>query len=165
VRSPNIALRRLVLAALVLAAGCNGDGLTDTEREAAGAYLLIGINQQALPFDIGRPCGERADRGFLQLGEENRFYVEVEIYNPTCPDEADDDPHVWSGTGIWTVIDGNVRLVNDVGAQQYVTFGTAPAPLVGDVLDATGNFEVVGYEGTPIRPTLQPVQVTFNFTR
>jgi hypothetical protein len=165
VRSTQIARSRLLLAALLFAAGCNGDGLTDTEREAAGAYLLVGINEQGLPFSIGRPCGERAERGYLELGEENRFYVELDVYNPSCPDEADDDPHTWTGTGIWTVIDGNVRLVSDLGAQQYVKFTTAPALLVGGNLTATGTLEVVGYEGDPIRPTLRPVQVTLTFTR
>jgi hypothetical protein len=37
--------------------------------------------------------------------------------------------------------------------------------LVGDALNATGDFQVVGYEGSPIRQTLRPVTVTFNFIR
>ena len=150
--------------ALVLAtAGCSGDGLTDTERLVAGGYDLVEVNGLVLPFELGRPCGERATNGYLELGRENRFFVEMVVYHPDCPEEAARDPHRWVGTGLWTVIGDDLRLVSDPGVQQ-ITFGAAPAPLVGESqLTAEGRFEVVGYENQPVRPS--PVEVTFTFIR
>ena len=150
-----------LVAAALFAAACDGDGLTDTEREASGIYALTAINGLPLPFTVGRPCGESAEEGYLELGEENRFFVTLRIANPVCPEETDD----WTGTGIWTVLDGNVRLVSDLGSQQFVLFGAAPATFTGTDVRAAGTLEVVGYEGDPVRPTLRPVQVTFTFTQ
>jgi hypothetical protein len=149
-------------AAALVGAAC-GDGLTDTEREAAGAYELVEVNGFVLPFELGRPCGEVATNGYLELGQENRFYVEVVMYHPDCPEEAARDPQRWVGTGLWTVIDDDIRLVSDPGVQ-YVTFGAAPAPFVArSQLTAEGRFEVVGYEDDPARPS--PLDVTFGFVR
>ena len=156
-------IARAVVGVLVFAAGCGGDGLTDLERQVAGGYDLVEVNGFVLPFELGRPCGERATNGYLELGRENRFYVEMVIYHPDCPDEAELDPHRWIGTGLWTVIGDDLRLVSDPGVQ-HVTFGAAPAPLVGQSeLTAEGRFEVVGYEGETVRPN--PVEVTFTFIR
>src|SRR5690606_10214797 len=95
-------LRALPLALAFAAAAC-GDGLTGTEREAYGAYVLTAIDDAPLPFALGRPCGELVENGYLELGEQNRFYVEAEISKPGCPDQA---ARTWVGTGIWTVTSG-----------------------------------------------------------
>jgi hypothetical protein len=142
-----------VLLAALLAGGCGGDGLTDVEREAFGAYTLTAINGTILPFALtGRPCGERAERGFLELAQENRFYVEVDISKPSCPGESE---RTWVGTGIWTVIDGKVRLVSDPRNERAVQFAAAAAPLLGGGLDASGRFEGEGF---------QSASLTFTFT-
>lgn len=154
----------VVVASVALAgAGC-GDGLTDTERDVAGAYALIEVNGLPLPFDLRRPCGENAANGVLQLLRESRFFVEVAIYHPDCPEEAERDPHRWVGSGLWTVIEDDVRFISDLGIQQ-ITFGREAAPLSGNIIRAVGQFEVEGYEGTAIRATLEPVEVEFTFSR
>jgi len=148
-------LRGTVAAIALAAAGC-GDGLTDTERDAGGAYALVAINGLPLPFELSHPCGERAIDGFLQLGQENRFFVDVTILNSDCPDQNRSES--WSGSGIWTVIEGDIRLVSDDGIQA-IRFGSAPAPLGENELRAEGTLS------DPRRPTLQPVEVTFTFVR
>ena len=131
-----------MLAAL-LAAGCNGDGLTDTEREAYGEYVLVAVNALPLPFALGRSCGDRAEAGYLQLGQENRFYVEVDVSKPGCPGEA---THTWVGTGIWTVTNEDVRLVSDPQTERAVQFGAAPAP----VLSTAGNAGAPAWVGVKV---------------
>jgi hypothetical protein len=140
----------LPLAAAI--AACGGDGLTDTEREAYGAYTLTAINALPLPFALGRSCGDRADRGYLELGRENRFYVEVDVSKPSCPGEA---ARTWVGGGIWTVVNGDVRLVSDPGVDRAVRFGAAAAPFDGSDLTASGALEGEGYQ-TPA--------ISFTFT-
>jgi hypothetical protein len=132
---------------------CGGDGLTDTEREAFGAYTLTAINALPLPFVLGRSCGDRADRGFLELGRENRFYVEIDVSKPGCPGEA---ARTWVGYGIWTVVNGDVRLVSDLGGDRVVRFGAAAAPFDGSDLRASGALEGEGFQSPAI---------TFTFTR
>lgn len=144
----------LAALGMVVAAGC-GDGLTDTEREAFGAYSLVAINDEPLPFTLGRPCGEEAANGYLELGRENRYFVEISMRRPDCPDRQAES---WAGTGIWTVADGQVRLIPDVGIQG-ITFGTTPAPLIDDELRAAGAF------ADPVRQDVVPVEVTFTFLR
>lgn len=154
----------VVVTSVALAgAGC-GDGLTDTERDVAGAYALIEVNGLPLPFDLQRPCGENAANGILELGRESRFFVEMAMYHPDCPEEAEHDPQRWVGSGLWTVIEEDVRLISDLGIQQ-ITFGRAAAPLTEHTIRAVGQFEIVGYEGTAIRSTLKPVEVEFTFSR
>lgn len=150
-------------AVALVGVGC-GDGLTETEREVAGDYTLTEVNGVPLPFELERPCGENVNNGFLRLGRESRFYVEMAVYHPDCPEEAERDPHRWAGAGLWTVIGEDVRLISDLGVQQ-VTFGRAAAPLTESTVRAVGQFEVVGYEGDPIRSTLEPFQVEFTFSR
>jgi hypothetical protein len=147
-------LRRWAVLALALgASACNGDGLTDDEREAYGAYVLTAVNDAPLPFALGRPCGERAERGYLELAEENRFYVEIDISKPGCPGEAE---RTWVGTGIWTVQGAAVRLVSDRGGERSVVFGSSPAPFDTGGLEASGAFEGEGLIGST---------VTFRFDR
>jgi hypothetical protein len=143
----------IALLTALLAAACNGDGLTDTEREAFGAYVLTAINGGPLPFSIGRPCGERAERGYLELAQENRFYVEVDISKPSCAGETE---RTWVGSGIWTVIDGKVRLVSDPRAERSIQFGATAAPFAGSELEASGRLEGEGF---------QSAALTFLFTR
>jgi hypothetical protein len=132
---------------VALLAACGGDGLTDTEREAYGAYTLIAVNGLPLPFALGRNCGDRAERGYLELGQENRFYVEVDVSKPGCPGETE---RTWAGTGIWTVIEGNVRLVSDPRAERAVMFGAAPALFDGGALDASGRLEGEGFTSSGV---------------
>ena len=94
----------VVAVSVALVSAACGDGLTETEREVANAYTLIEVNGLPLPFELERPCGENTTNGFLELGRESRFYVEMVMYHPDCPDEAERDPHRWVGSGLWTVI-------------------------------------------------------------
>jgi hypothetical protein len=147
--------RARIVAVLALAgtlAACGGDGLTDTEREAFGAYTLTAINDLLLPFTLGRSCGDRAERGYMELGRENRFYVEIDVSKPGCPGEAQ---RTWVGGGIWTVHNGDVRLVSDPGGDRVVRFGAAAAPFDGSDLRASGALEGEGY---------QTAAITFTFT-
>jgi hypothetical protein len=148
--------KRALILTLVLAGAataCGGDGLTDNEREAYGAYVLTAVDGTPLPFSLGRPCGERAERGYLELGEQNRFYVEIDITKPGCPDQGE---RTWVGTGIWTVTGDNVRLVSDPAVDRAVQFASAPAPFDETGLEASGVFEGEGIKGGA---------VTFRFDR
>ncbi len=152
-----IALAAVILSALIGTA-C-GDGLTDTEREVARAYELVAINGVALPFELGRPCGESAAAGFIDLGRESRFLLRISVLHPNCPEQGTQN---WSGSGLWTRIGDDIRFVSDP-VVQALTLGSEPAPLLGGDLTAAGAFEIVGYEGTDVRPTLTPIPVTFTF--
>ena len=143
----------IVAFALACAAACGGDGLTDTERDAYGAYVLTAVNGSPLPFELGRACGERAERGYLELRQQNRFYIEVDVSKPACPEQQAER---WVGTGIWTVIGSTVRLVSDRAGERSIQFGAAPAPFDDSGLDASGAFEGEGIQGG---------MVTFKFSR
>lgn len=150
--------RTAVMLVSLFGAAC-GDGLTDTEREVARAYELVAIDGAPLPFELDRPCGESAAAGFVDLGRESRFFLRISVLHPDCPEQGTQN---WSGTGLWTRIGDDIRFVSDP-VVQALTLGLEPAPLSSDALIAAGSFEVVGYEGTDIRPTLEPIPATFTF--